>query len=651
MTAPQKFLLNLSLEAGRIHYDAETGLCLIVRDTVWYAIALLLNEMEDDRSLGMSILESIRSEDRTHTPATMIAILHQFGSQLTTTAQENLRKNIEQELVHAASVEWHDGNVNHPLGAYCTLICGGEISAQSWATELGYRKLLSFRRIIGDRQHRHRRQAELSEYNSLTYTALDLWFLAIIAEYAIHKEAKNLALFLEQQLWIDIAMHYHAPSQQFAGPHSRSYQEDSTGGFSALHCTMFAAFGELIFLNPELSRQFYHPSNLIQNSLIAIIQFHPPERAGTIAFRKPFPFYMQKTTYCEQYHENRKRCDDETTGLPDERKQNDLRKQPFAFDDEVYPGGWRDLTTYMTEEYALGTSSLPYVNGGQSDSFMLRIRRSAEIQNMRDFRSLYTRGVFNDSIPGQKNYCHVAQSVIDESYLYEEGRCTSYQHRNRAIVCYAPKRTGHLGICSFRLDLIVGYYAPFDRLRIDEREISDADFPVELHHRARIFFQDYRTYSVIIPLISFPSTDERGMRIWKANDHLMISLYNYDGTAVNLSRDEVNRWRNGFAIELATADDFDSFEQFVRYASSIMIEELPNNSATRTIRIKSGRDTMELDYDPLREMILSRKWNGEEERIDHLYIEAAGTTEGEFCPKTIFGKEAWLSFTQKDEVT
>ncbi len=88
----------------------------------------------------------------------------------------------------------------------------------------------------------------MSEYNSPTYTALTLWFLALIAEHSTTEAARRLALFLEERLWVDVAMHFHAPSQQFAGPHSRSYQDDSVGGFSALHCTMLAAFEEPLFL-------------------------------------------------------------------------------------------------------------------------------------------------------------------------------------------------------------------------------------------------------------------------------------------------------------------------------------------------------------------------------------------------------------------
>ncbi len=147
----------------------------------------------------------------------------------------------------------------------------------------------------------------MSEYNSLTYTALDLWFLALIAEHAVTGSARTVAAFLEERLWVDVAMHFHAPSQQFAGPHSRSYADDSFGGCSALHFTMLAAFDEPLFIEPDLCERYNHPSTLVQNALVAILPFHVPEQARVLAWRKPFPYVFRKTTYGESYHENSRR--------------------------------------------------------------------------------------------------------------------------------------------------------------------------------------------------------------------------------------------------------------------------------------------------------------------------------------------------------
>jgi hypothetical protein len=439
------WLLQLAREAGDRHFDPKTQLCLIVRDTCWYATSLLFDQSTDRKIFGNELLQSLTSGDGTHTPASMIALLHGVPHRLDEGTRHALRSAIRSELVNAAGTEWKDGNVNHPLGAYCTLILGGELHSESWAIELGLRRLQRFQQRIGEHRSRRLRQAEMSEYNSLTYTALDLTFLALIAEYVKNPEAKSLARFLEEALWVNVAMHYHAPSQQFGGPHSRYYFEDSFGGYSVLHCALLAASGRQMFLDPSLSVRFDHPSDLLQNALTAITPYHFPERAAMIAWDKPFPYSFRITTYGESYHENGRRDSPSDASV----HQNNVDR-PFAFDEEVYPGGWTDLTTFMTAEYALGSAARPYVNAGHADSVMLRIRRSAEIKSLADFRSVFTRGVYNDALPGVPNFCHSSSSQVDASYLSEEGRCATYQHENRLIVSYSPKRAGHKGIESFR---------------------------------------------------------------------------------------------------------------------------------------------------------------------------------------------------------
>ncbi|MEX2116438.1 MAG: hypothetical protein WEB37_06100 [Bacteroidota bacterium] len=613
------WLLQLAREAGDRHFDPKTGLCLIVRDTCWYATSLLFDPSAERRNLGNSLLRSLKSNDGTHTPASMLSLLHGIPDQLEESTRDTLRSAIRSELVNAAGTEWKDGNVNHPLGAYCTLILGGELHDESWASELGLRRLRRFQQRIGDHRSKVLRQAEMSEYNSLTYTALDLTFLALIAEYARNPEARNLALFLEEALWVNAAMHYHAPSGQFAGPHSRSYFEDSFGGYSALHCALLAASGRKFSLDPALSVRFDHPSDLIQNALTAITPFHFPERAALIAWEKPFPYLFRMTTYGESYHENTRRADG-----------------TFGFDEEMYPGGWTDLTSYLTQEYALGSAATPYVNAGHADSVMLRIRRSAEIKSIADFRSAFTRGVYNGALPGIPNFCHTTSSRIDASYLAEEGRCATYQRENRLIVCYSPKRAGHKGIQSYRTDFIFTYAAPFNLIMIDGKPVSA--FPFETRADARICIRDGRTYLLLIPLELFPAAGTSPLRFSVENDFFLISAYNYRGSAKDFTRNEVNGWRSGYYLEVWTEDQFGDWSEFLDHANSVTIRESVN-LYTRGISVEGKDSRMELVYDPFREHIISRKWCGMEENVASFSVSAAGVQDGPFCPQTLYGSE------------
>jgi hypothetical protein len=306
----------------------------------------------------------------------------------------------------------------------------------------------------------------------------------------------------------------------------------------------------------------------------------------------------------------------------------------FAFDDEVYPGGWSDLTTYMTAEYALGSASLPYVNAGHSDGVMLRIRRAAEIQSLEDFRSINTRGVFNDALPGARNFCHVTGAEVDESYLSEEGRLATYQHENLLIACYTPKRAGHCGVRSFRADLIVSSAAPFDALLAGGRPVTQ--LPVRLPAGAEICFRDFRTFCRILTLEPSPAASVSPVVLWRRGEFLVLSMYNYDGQAASFSRQEVGLWRTGFALELATADET-GWEDFLRRKASV--RESLRDGTVREVHFESQGGLMEFVYDPSREWIHSRRFNGREEWVEHFEVRAAGRDAGEFCPATLYGRE------------
>ena len=612
---------NARLEAEK-HFDAKKLLCLIPRETAWYAITLLESELQKDVVQANKILEQIVVTDGTHSPCTLFVILHRYSALLSEEAKVNILKNLKTNLPISAMVKFTDGNVNHPVAAFVNLICSGELFEQSAYIELGANSLIQFHLTISSRRHKHFGQAEMSEYNSPTYTALTLWFLSVAAEFAHHRQAREIALSLEQHLWIAVAMHWHEPSHQFAGPFSRAYAEDSLGGFSALHCTFGYAMEKEIFIADELAKKYEHPSALIENSFLASLKFHVPDDAKIIAFEKPFPYYFRKTTYCEQYHENAIRC------------QNN--QAVSCFDDEIYPGGWGDLTSYLTQECCLGTASRPYVNAGHSDAFSLRYRRAEKINNLADFRGAYSRMVFNGAVVGQDNFCHVAGFNVNKDYLYEEGRAFTYQHKNNVIVCYAPKRAGHLSVTEIRLDLIFSYYAPFDGFYVNGKRIEK--YPEHFKKIDQIVIEDYNTFLAILPLPqTFLNNFQAQHKIWIKDNHFIISFFNYQGKKINFTRDQMSQTRNGFILIAESMDNFSSCNEFQKYLQNVKVEEVVIEPFIRDIKFSIDKYQMCFKIDPISERILERSWNKKDDSPYHLEIDAAGRKNGMFCPKSIYG--------------
>ncbi len=622
MNAIGQWLTGLAREHGRRWFDLATRQCVGPRDTLWYAIALLFSDDSRERALGDALLGEARSADGTHTPATMLAILLAIPERISASTAANLETQVKNSLPEAALCEWHDGNVNHPLAAWAALILAGERFAEPLAVAGGAGRLRMFARTVGNRRHLHHRQATFSEYNSPTYTALGLWFLALVAEYARDPAVKRLALFLEQRLWVETALFYHAPSQQFSGPHCRAYLDDSLGGWSALHCTVAVAFDAPILLDPQRSIGTNHPSAMLENSLVAITPFHVPAEARRLAFAKPLPCELRLTTYGESYHENHA-----TRG----------------FEDGLYPGGWSQLTSYQTAEFALGTAARPYVNAGHADAFMARLRRRPVIRSIADFRSIFSRGVFNAAVVGQCNRVHVTGGATDESYLYEEGRTYTLQHRNRALVCYAPKGAGHRGVESFRVDVMFSLDAPFDEFRIDGRPATTAD--AALPATSRLLFRDGNVLGVLIPLPPQPAASATPVSLRTVGGCFIVSIANHAGPARDFDRDTLRGWANGFYCELWSTAEFAGLDALWAHAATITIDDTPAGAGRhRCTVVRSGAETLELVHNPWSEEMVRATVNGADAGVSHFKAVALETGAPLLELPTLYGEEALAVF-------
>jgi hypothetical protein len=243
--------------------------------------------------------------------------------------------------------------------------------------------------------------------------------------------------------------------------------------------------------------------------------------------------------------------------------------------------------------------------------------------------------VFNGAIVGQDNFCHVAGFPINKDYLYEEGRAFTYQHENKAIVCYTPKRTGHALVSELRLDLIFSYHAPFDHIQVDETKITD--FPFESESVKRIIIADYQTYLTIFPLhTSAPADFKPRCRIWVLQDHFMISFYNYHGAVRDFTREEMSATRNGFACIMETREHFPRLNDFLRFLDGIKLYERISSHVVRTVDFQIGAEAMVFSVDPIGERILQQTWNGSDDAAYHFQVETNAGDSERFCPKQLY---------------
>jgi len=124
------------------------------------------------------------------------------------------------------------------MGAYVTLVAGEHFDDQELA-DYGRARLKRF--------HDHTfAQGSFSEYNSPTYSIVAITELSRMLRHVKDAESQRLLRELTRFAWSHVARHFHAPTGQWAGPHSRCYAtllRDSTRAF-----IQRAAHGQVSFL-------------------------------------------------------------------------------------------------------------------------------------------------------------------------------------------------------------------------------------------------------------------------------------------------------------------------------------------------------------------------------------------------------------------
>ncbi|MBI5692191.1 MAG: hypothetical protein HZC55_19080 [Verrucomicrobia bacterium] len=101
------------------------------------------------------------------------------------------------------------------MGAYVTLVTGETLGRPEFR-DYGIARLKRF--------HDHTLEnGTFEEYNSPTYTIVALHELSRLQAHALSPEAQRLVAPLVRHAWELLARHFHAPTRQWAGPHSRAY--------------------------------------------------------------------------------------------------------------------------------------------------------------------------------------------------------------------------------------------------------------------------------------------------------------------------------------------------------------------------------------------------------------------------------------------
>lgn len=112
------------------------------------------------------------------------------------------------------------------MGTYVTLFAG-ELYQLAEFKEYGLARLKRFYDYTQE-------NGTFEEYNSPTYTVIALLELSRLQAHVRDESAQPLINWLVRRAWEEIALHFHAPTQQWGAPHSRAYSSLTSNSTLAL---------------------------------------------------------------------------------------------------------------------------------------------------------------------------------------------------------------------------------------------------------------------------------------------------------------------------------------------------------------------------------------------------------------------------------
>jgi len=132
----------------------------------------------------------------------------------------DLQRQVKDSILHAGrAIERRNVGPGYTniavMGAYVTLVAG-ELFDDAELAGYGKARLRRFYDYTFE-------QGSFSEYNSPTYSVVAIREISRMLRHVKDAESRKLLAELNRFAWSHVARHFHAPTRQWAGPHSRCY--------------------------------------------------------------------------------------------------------------------------------------------------------------------------------------------------------------------------------------------------------------------------------------------------------------------------------------------------------------------------------------------------------------------------------------------
>ena len=244
---PAEKMLRARFSSPGYHTTLKAGYVHRTRDSLSYAVALLDTGQPDRIKRAQDILRRLIALQDQNPDSRTYGIWSWFleepldkmsppdwnwadfcGTQLLQVAidhmhrlPDDLQRQVRQSIIHASySIKRRNvgpGYTNIALmGTYVTHVAGELFDAPE-LTEYAKARLKRFY----DHTLAH---GSFSEYNSPTYTAVAINEISRMLRHVKDPNSQKLIQKLNRLAWLHLARHFHPPTRQWSGPHSRCYR-------------------------------------------------------------------------------------------------------------------------------------------------------------------------------------------------------------------------------------------------------------------------------------------------------------------------------------------------------------------------------------------------------------------------------------------
>ncbi len=419
--------------------------------------------------------------------------------------------------------QFHGYNSNMPAMAVKTLICGGERLGDKQAFEVGRWKL---RRLAEQLS----RTGLIAEYNSPNYTPDTLHHLTSTALYARDAECRELAEKCARRIWADLACHYHPRVKGLSAPFSRGYRHDFNNHLSSLNCALWFLFGDAVSpisametMEPRLGIEPMHCNDWIEHSArMAWYSLLDPvfldAATEKLFYKKTYPFEI----IAGAEH------GDHSPEIP-------LKKTT--------------ATSYLAEDYSLGSASFSFVHGHQTNHCGVAGYSAKSISPL-----LFSRYFSDEKTPG-----HIEENFEFQRYTKGEGEISSsaiaitVQHKNAVLVSATPlpglaeKPLSHLRYALIAPNSFGQFGGFFDRngvrLETNRKYPANAWYGAVLGEAVAAFHP---------AAFNIRLADQPYVVLRKNDRYEYLEIVNYHGPARTFTKPELAAMLNGFALEVTS---------------------------------------------------------------------------------------------------